>query len=1501
MADNFTQATQGASFPKPALKLYLYKIARNQPLWKFNHNFNGSDGLPGYVATGGDPADLDISSAAVAKALSQAPFARLPFDSWIPRQLDFQINPWTGSPENVGDLSKQPQAKAYFNLEDLDRANLKLSWKNIYSGQVGGNNVSGTKTYNEDFATFFADRKDFLIKCINSLLSTTDVQDAVNRYDLTTFIIKYTHDSMLSDIANILDIELASDPNAFFSDGTATRLASATNMGEFHSDDTGSGTVGRNLDSKIPVIEENDILELRVKYLDTDNSRWEIQESGFMDSDGFQRVFIGYVSSLVRTMQYNNQERVNIAATGVSKLFATYDTSFVPSIALGATGATGGSGVFESGIEMNDTRFSIWANNLNGKGTDDIFDYFMHAGLFCNKIGDAAGELPKMQAKLAAAKQDLATLAQERNTTDPVSNPQTSQGKSDLAAKVDNLTAQVASLTSTIAKQKATQLGYVFQPTRFPGAPDTAAEPPKKLDIEYYMPIAMQDSASTSFQFINYIPVLMSLARKYAEGDVDSTSASYDRVSILSEVMATVEQAGYIGYKAMMQTAYKLFYPELKRPADIFIEVKHNTFLELFEDRPGVIRLRPPKYNIINLNPEISEYKATGKSGSPTVNLPAYAGSADLSVKLNAEYVIPASAIMSMSVHQNDMSIVTRSDHTFETVFGAQALEGYTGHFTDAGYLMRYGLRTTGPQHSPMAISPKISAALSAVRVATTNAEARTITLTLFNTREYRLGRLYYIPISLPTYQEFNSSSKIRSKGIVGYVTKVTTGLSYAQEATHTVTLAYVRQADILGVQVQTDLLAAPIPDAPNVVYYANFKRLPDIATYMRLLASDKGFGSDAIKSIQSMGSDVRDAVSDNTTSTSPDGYMIIPNGMSKSDLSVVSTGVQTQSALYSDKLRGVGITKNVTAGDRNLQAEQNNFVTTIASGAIEDGGSVAMSKNLLAKLTTYDVDPLIKLYPTVISDFPTGPIDTRTNIPKLPNTESTQNRDVEDLMTVVFNLLRSAIDKKCYGRSSFDLNTLSRPPVQYTPGNKLAYMRFPASVSDPNTYSANGSTNLIKRNIFVGTETGGQFYQSRVVFAFVQTEGTGDTGAPNYNKFFVFHVPYDKSLRLSSMINSGAATAGGYRQLATVKKLSGNPKAKSDLHSDGNALVFTNIGASLWSFTDIINACIELDVAAPTVTFDATNPDMTEENSDIFHLFNSYINCMIEPHNYVSKQNECYNAYAVNKMVFNNEAAALILQDCWDASKSVANIKFSTLAVAEAAHSNEAESAVNYFKATFRESITNINNQLLVPINQDFFSTGQGGVGLFDKIGAQTEALPSNQFTTDPIALYTAVIKKFDVTYATKGNVMNIKPGSGGAAVVYLMHNWDQVLSSTGINPADINNLTFTLNLDKFPLVPSKIYTSMESFVNGSSSRPQYRMLCFHFIDNLPLLPIPKTTLSPAYWADQRSRIQGNALSNVWHTSYAQTTDTFQSPKAASLRQVDDKTGKLNLTGQAD
>lgn len=1486
MATNIPKNLTKVSFPKPIFKLYLYKISRNSPLWDFNHDFRKirlQKQMQDYVATGGDPADLDLPSKTVRDLLQSSSFARLPFDSWIPRKIDTDINLWSGVPTSEAKALKIPEAKAFFELEDMDRYNIRLNWKNLYG-----------EDFTSNFSKFFNTYKDYLIKTLQDVIGDFNTpggkQRNLNRYNLTQFLVKYSHRTMVNEISNVLDLELASDPQALFSTGAEVRLSSATDMGDFHGDKADSGVIGSDSDREIPLVEENDVLELRVKYHNENSSKWELQESGFIDSDGYRRVFMGYVSSLVRTRKYNAQERVSLVANGLSKIFSIYDTLFTTSLAQ--------KKLIEEGIEMSDLQFSIWANNCNGKDAETIFSNFMRAALFCNPIAEATESGPALAAKVKAAQADLALIEQNKNSTNPEFNPITPDEKKTLAQRKANDEAIIKNTQADIDKLRLNKLNLVFAPTNIKNAPSTAAAPPKDLDINYYVPVAPQDPKAVSFQIINYIPVLMQLAKWYALDD--AILPVTPRQELLATVTATTEQANYISYKAMMQTAFRMFYPELRKPAEIFGDVKNNSFLELFEDRPGVIRLRPPKYNIINMNPEISEYSLLNKD-TPTVLVPLAYGNSISYIPLNAEYTIPASVIEDISVQRDDMSIVTRSDHNFTVPFQGQPLDGYTGHFTDAGFLMKYGLRTTGPQQSPMALSPKIAEVLSALRMSAANAAARQVTLTVFNTREYQPGRLYYIPVSMPT-QEEQRNAGIVSKGIVGYVVDINTTLDYPQAPSHKLTLQYVRQADILRVRPK---------DAINYVYYANFKKLPDVGTYMRLLATDGPFNQDVKRAINQKGDGKRDAISDNTSSTY-DEFMVIPNGM---DIKAFNPSVAIP---FSEKLRAAGITKNIPNpdGDRALDAEQDNFVTTIYGPALQDEADVSISKDFLAKLTIYDVDALKYIYPQYLGNKPSWWKSLfGVSTPKLPQTDSMANRRTDDLMRVIYNMLVESL-YYMYGKvNRFDPGAdFSGITPEISTANDLRYIK---SADDARVYQAKNNTNVsynivVAKGLVSDINRSAGFHQ-HVIYAFVTTtKNSGPTSTPSFSKFFAFHVPYgtnltpSKSLRLANLINTGTPSGCGYRQISTVNGLTEATEVpasgvKGDVHSNGTALFFTNLDVSLWSFADIVASCVELDLKPVSDRNDLNvfDKDLSDNTSDVYHLINAFINCTIEPYNYIQGLNYSYNPNRVAEVSFVNETADSIMQDCAESLPDTINFvkKFKNYEVQEVNRKTVSDRTNNYVKSYFQDVLSTIKEMVLVPVNNDFFSSYSSEDSLFGKISKQQQFFPQSGWRR---SLYTSVMTNmlmFEDTSAENRVIISPNPNTN------IKYRLAPDRSAFDANTTYLDSFTFALDTDKVKLIQgAKGVTDLHDFI--VSSTPQYALLGIQLIDNLALI-------NPKEDYNYLTHIQSNALSNIWHTSYARSTFPFQSkvPEASRGPRVlsngkpneqNDMGDRLNLKGMS-
>jgi hypothetical protein len=380
-------------------------------------------------------------------------------------------------------------------------------------------------------------------------------------------------------------------------------------------------------------------------------------------------------------------------------------------------------------------------------------------------------------------------------------------------------------------------------------------------------------------------------------------------------------------------------------------------------------------------------------------------------------------------------------------------------------------------------------------------------------------------------------------------------------------------------------------------------------------------------------------------------------------------------------------------------------------------------------------------------------------------------------------------------------------------------------------------------------------------------------------NKFFVFHVPYTKSARLANLINTGTPPGCGYRRIATVQTLGGNAHAKSDLHAEGSAVVFSNLDVACWKFSDIIASCIELDFgASKEISF--VDPNLTDDSSDMAHLFHTYVNASLEPFNYVRDYNYSFNPDAIDATTETADTVNSIVAACFSAvPEAVLNINFPTKTVTDADHNSTA-----YLKNWFKQVIAPHTEHVLVPVQNQYFTK------LFTNI--------SKQMQNGMPALYTSVMRLTATTDPKDAKNLRIAPVTYG----YPVNNKGVKSTKTGklafsIDFGSIDAFQFAISSADFQLIPVGKYANLRDFISGTGTDfvtgapSDCSMRCMQLVDNYAISLPPNGT-------DYRSRVENNALSQLWHLSYANISTPFQSPKAATERVAADMLHMLNLEG---
>ena len=261
---------------------------------------------------------------------------------------------------------------------------------------------------------------------------------------------------------------------------------------------------------------------------------------------------------------------------------------------------------------------------------------------------------------------------------------------------------------------------------------------------------------------------------------------------VLAQVENNVNQEKLQAYLLMIRSHFDLFWSTMTTPISILQTLANNTFLEIFEDRNGILILRPPRYNTW-IEDDIIEEK----------NFIEWTQSID------------------------DSTLKSRSDYQWSIPAIGVQNEFCGGYYQDIPALLKYGFRIDSPKNSPSVQSEIDAAVYSALDVTKSNSNTRTFELTVPLTQDYILGRVYYFPINKSLV------GNVKSTGFVGYLTAIATTISPGNVDIHRLTFKYMRNAELLDNSNNIQL------SNKAGAYILNFKRLPELSLYQSSVTPD--------------------------------------------------------------------------------------------------------------------------------------------------------------------------------------------------------------------------------------------------------------------------------------------------------------------------------------------------------------------------------------------------------------------------------------------------------------------------------------------------------------------------------------------------------------------------------------------------------------------------------------------------------------------------------------
>lgn len=613
----------------------------------------------------------------------------------------------------------------------------------------------------------------------------------------------------------------------------------------------------------LKTIQENDVVEFRVRR---------------PGESAFTRNFMGFITSIEESQEYGALNRITFNCYSLSKLLGISTIISDPAF------QSQFEGILPAGIEsleVGNPSIPVFADIFNDKNAGQIFDYIV-----TNFLGLADNQkLPltnaAQKAALQTAASNLGDLLAQKNTlynrvnplppllplppvTDPLYSVAVAQREED-QARLRQLDVEIA----------AAQLSVQNAETDLQNIDEQIQLLQKNKSLKAYgFDTTRFKGAPNNFQIATYLLYAFYLARL-----ADPTTS----------IVALLEGGDSRVFNLLVKRGHRTWYSGLQSASSVLDTLRTTAFYEVFEDRQGTLHCRPGKYNTLSLA-DVSNVGWPNMSG---------------------DQVISPEDVLNFRRVRQDLTIKTRVDYQMMWPFADGAQPWIGGHYTDIGALIQYGLRVDAPTSNPNVQNGETANLFSALDWAYKTRTARRYTVQVVNNRDYAVGKLYYFP----TKDEEGTTSDVVSAGVVGYLTNLESGFTYGDVLTHTLTLDFVRKAEIVKIPAETIGRVAG-----NDAYVANYRKLPDLEQLILTLEENPAI-----------------AVKDVAQSTSR------------------STGLEGD-AMYAGISNGYYVVKSPTSNDGSINYN-NNFLTRFAVAAhVGTEGDDLMQNQLAAHLHLADL-----------------------------------------------------------------------------------------------------------------------------------------------------------------------------------------------------------------------------------------------------------------------------------------------------------------------------------------------------------------------------------------------------------------------------------------------------------------------------------------------------------------------------------------------------------------
>ena len=279
-------------------------------------------------------------------------------------------------------------------------------------------------------------------------------------------------------------------------------------------------------------------------------------------------------------------------------------------------------------------------------------------------------------------------------------------------------------------------------------------------------------------------------------------------------------------YMYMLKNSYELYDSEYQSPYEILGTIRANAYMEIFEDRTGMMRLRFPKYNNARIDAALGPH-----------------------------------VIMSANINRSDSNNFSIVRTRFMADLIGAMRQVLPDVFVDALSLIRFGFRMSAPIENPNSISQAFSRHLAPfVKFYSALRESRTASLSVIGSSKVNLGQMASFRYGYKGdiedvkagYQNAGVSSysnahtyEYRSGDYVGYVTNISETIGVDQVFTQNLTLKFLRDAQIFiknrSAESPTSLFLSPAATLANGTGLLQSKVLPLLAK-MFVPAGNKTF-----------------------------------------------------------------------------------------------------------------------------------------------------------------------------------------------------------------------------------------------------------------------------------------------------------------------------------------------------------------------------------------------------------------------------------------------------------------------------------------------------------------------------------------------------------------------------------------------------------------------------------------------------------------------------------